>query len=58
MVKADQFPWRGTGGTVKRNTKRDEVGFTGGSVVKNLPASAGDMGLIPGPGRCHMLWSN
>ena len=27
-------------------------GFPGGSVVKNPPASAGDMGLIPGLGRC------
>ena len=27
------------------------VGFPGGSVVKNPPASAGDMGLIPGLGR-------
>ena len=26
-------------------------GFPGGSVVKNLPASAGDVGLIPGSGR-------
>ena len=26
-------------------------GFPGGSVVKNPPASAGDMGLIPGSGR-------
>ena len=26
-------------------------GFPGGSVVKNPPANAGDMGLIPGPGR-------
>ena len=33
-------------------------GFPGGSVVKNLPASAGDMGLIPDPGRSHMLQSN
>ena len=24
------------------------MGFPGGSVVKNLPADAGDMGLIPG----------
>ena len=24
------------------------MGFPGGSVVKNLPANAGDMGLIPG----------
>ena len=27
------------------------MGFPGGSVVKNLPASAEDMGLIPGSGR-------
>ena len=26
--------------------------FTGGSVVKNLPANAEDVGLIPGLGRC------
>ena len=27
------------------------LGFPGGSVVKNLPANSGDMGLIPGLGR-------
>ena len=27
------------------------LGFPGGSVVKNLPANAGDEGLIPGLGR-------
>ena len=32
--------------------------FPGGTVVKNLPANAGDTGSIPGPGRSHMLWSN
>ena len=32
--------------------------FPGGAVVKNLPAHARDMGLSPGPGRSHMLWSN
>ena len=26
-------------------------GFPGGSVIKNLPANAGDTGLIPGSGR-------
>ena len=30
-------------------------GFPGSSVVKNLPANAGDMGLSPGLGRSHML---
>ena len=32
--------------------------FPGGAVVKNLPANAGDTGLIPGPGRSHMPWIN
>ena len=27
------------------------MGFPGGSVVKNLPTNAGDVGLIPGSGR-------
>ena len=27
------------------------LGFPGGSVVRNLPANAGDAGLIPGSGR-------
>ena len=27
------------------------MGFSGGSVVKNLPANEGDMGSIPGLGR-------
>ena len=38
--------------------KIGKVHFPGGPVVKNLPASAGDMGSIPGPGRSHMLCSN
>ena len=29
-------------------------GFSGGSVVKNLPANAGDTGSIPDPGRPHI----
>ena len=33
-------------------------GFPGGAVVKNTPANAGDMGLIPGLGRSHMPQSN
>ena len=32
--------------------------FPGGTVVKNPPANAGDMGSSPGPGRSHMLQSN
>ena len=30
--------------------KKKNGGFPGGLVVKNLPANAGDTGLIPGPG--------
>ena len=30
----------------------------GGPVVENLPANAGDTGLIPGPGRSHMPQDN
>ena len=32
--------------------------FPGGAVDKNPPASAGDMGPIPGPERLHMAQSN
>ena len=35
-----------------------QAGFSGGSVVKNLPAAAGDTDLIPGPGRPYVSWSN
>ena len=38
--------------------KTPALGFPGGLGVKNKPASAGDMGLIPGPGRSHILRSN
>ena len=33
------------------------LGFPGGSVVKNPPASAGDVGLIPGSGRTPGEWN-
>ena len=35
-----------------------DKGFPGGSVVKNLPATAGDTGLIPDPGKSHMTHGN
>ena len=40
---------------MKRHNYRD---FSGGAVVKNPPANAGDTGSSPGPGRSHMRWSN
>ena len=38
--------------------KKSPRGFPGGSVVKNLPANAGETGLIPDLGRSHMPRSN
>ena len=38
-----------------KNVQRD---FPGGTVVKNPPASAGDVGSSPVPGRSHMPGSN
>ena len=32
--------------------------FPGGVADKNLPANAGDMGSIPGPGRSHIPRGN
>ena len=34
------------------------LGFPGGSVVKNLPASAGNVSSIPGPGRSQVPQSD
>ena len=34
------------------------VDFPGAPVVKNLPANAGNMGSIPGPGRFHVPRGN
>ena len=39
-------------------TKQKMGDFPGGSVVKNLHASAGDIGSIPDPGGSHVLQSN
>ena len=36
----------------------EKVELPGGPVVNNLPANAGDPGLILGPERSHMLQSN
>ena len=34
------------------------LGFPGGTVVENLPASAGDAGSGPGLGGSHVPWSD
>ena len=43
---------------IKKQNIENSREFPGGSVVKNLPASAGDMGSIPGSGRSHMPHSS
>ena len=43
---------------VKKILKELTWDFPGDTVDKNLPADAGDMGSIPGPGRFHMLQSS
>ena len=40
---------------VPQKTKED---FPGGPVDRSLPANAGDLCSVPGPGRSHMLCSN
>ena len=43
----------------QRNDRKGNIfGGNGGSVVKNPPAEAGDMGSIPVPGRSNKLRSN
>ena len=44
--------------TFQEKKKKTIWDFPGGTVVKNPPANAGDMGLSPGPGRFHMPRSN
>ena len=41
----------------KQKEKRPQD-FPGSAVDKNLPASSGDMGSIPGPGKFHMPQSS
>ena len=44
---------------IQNNLSKQELGdFPGGTVVRNLPANAGDTGSSPGRGRSHMPWSN
>jgi len=43
---------------LKQYDLKPEEDFSGDPVVNNLPANAGDMGLIPGLERFHMLRGN
>ena len=44
-------------GILLSHKKYELWGFPDGTVVKNPPANAGNMGSCPGPGRSHMLRS-
>ena len=50
---------RNKNGELRAEEKKKALGgFPGGTVVKNPPANAGDMGSSPGLGRSHMPQSN
>lgn len=42
----------------EKHVKTKAKDFPGDTVHKNPPASAEDIGSIPGPGSFHMAWSN
>ena len=43
---------------ISSSLEKTSMGFLGGPVLKTLPAKAGDMGSIPGPGGSHVLLVN
>ena len=52
------FTAEGVGSIPGQELRSCKPDFPGGTVVKNPPASAGDTGSSPGPGRSHMPQSN
>ena len=42
----------------EKKKRKKVVDFSSGSVATNLPANAGDVASIPGPGRSHALRCN
>ena len=55
---AGSLIYKSRGQNIKLQLKYRFEGFSGSSVVKKTPANAGDMSLIPDPGRSHMPQSN
>ena len=60
MITTNQKPTVNTQKMTRKKciTKESQQGFPDGSVVKDLPVNEGDMGLISGPVRTHMLQNN
>jgi len=58
ILQASSFDITSIHNLNRRSLKTKLLGFSGGSVVKNLPANTGDTGLIPDSGRSHMPRSN
>ena len=60
--KGHKLSWSGPDSVLQSlfffKLKKIGGGFPGGSLIKNPPAGAGDMGLIPNLGRSHMPRSN
>jgi len=42
----------------KRKKKKNDQGFSGGSMVKTLPANAEETGSVLRPRKSHVPWSN
>ena len=47
--------WGGGHNSANNNQLGD---FPGGTVDKHPSVNAGGMSTIPGPGRCHVMWSS
>ena len=52
------FGMKASARTVEQKDGKNMEDSSGGAVVKNLPANAGDTGSSPGLGRSHLLRSN
>ena len=57
-LKIPHAAWHDRKKEEEKKRKINNQDFSGVSVVKNLPANAGDTGSIPDPGRFHMPWGS
>ena len=58
LVSKARITWEKKWWFLTASLRTEARGFHGGSLVKGLPASVGDTGLIPDLGRSHMPRSN